>query len=111
MDARTIKRMAEAMRAAAAAAHLEATDVMSGRESVAIVGTGVDVAWSKDALGRDRGGWLVSETYHVVDVATRAERFDTRVLGAFPRDDVFQAARLAVMSVIQRRVEAALSAL
>ena len=109
MNARTIARLASLLRVAAEAAGLDPADVMSGPEAVGIIGTGVDIAWERDALGVGEAGWQVRETCHVVDVMTNAERTETEVAGCFSPEDTFQAARAAVMSVIQRRVEAALS--
>lgn len=110
MDPRTIVRMANLLRVAASAASMDPADVLSGPESVGIVGTGVDVAWAEDALGRGRGGWQVRATYHVADLgAAGPGRTATEVVAAYPAADAFAAVRQAVLAVVQRRVEAALA--
>lgn len=110
MDASNIARMANFLRVAAAAASMDPADVQSGPESVGIVGTGVDVSWSKDALGRGKPGWEVRVTYHVSDLgASGAGRTATDVLAAYGQTENFAAARQAVMSIVQRRIEAALA--
>ena len=109
MDASVIQRMARLLRAAAGAAGLDASDVQAGPSSIGIVGTGVDVTWARNALGRGKDGWQVRVTYHVADVGASRGRMTTEVSASYDPADIFQAARQAVMLVVQKRVEAALS--
>lgn len=101
--------MASFVKVAAGAAGLNPSDIMTGPISVAIIGTGVDLLWVPETNGRGKAGWQVRETYHVVDLASGAERSATDVVASYGAEEFFQAARQAALSVIQRRVEAALS--
>lgn len=109
MDARAMSRMARFVGAAAGAAGLDPADIMAGPGSVGILGTGVDVAWRGDAGGG--GGWELHRTEHMVNVLSGEQRTVTETVGSFAPDSLFQAARAAVLLVIQRRIEVALSSL
>jgi hypothetical protein len=100
--------MATLLGVAAAAAGLDVADVKSGAESAGVVGTGVEVTFRRDAMGRGRPGWTVTETFHALEVGSGTARMVTETVGSFPLDDALAAVRAAVMSIIQRRVEAAL---
>lgn len=113
MDARTITRLALMLRVACNAAGLDPADVKPGPESVGLIGTGVDIAWMPDAHGRERGGWAVRHSYYSVtfsaDLSRQKGDMVTENVGLFPPADLVPAAARAVLAVVQRKIEAALS--
>jgi hypothetical protein len=110
VDAKAIGRMAALFRVAAAAAGLEQADVEAGPESVGLVGTGVDIVFARNAMGRGKEGWQVRVTYHLAELGATTGRMNTEIAGSYEAADIFHAARQAVMLVVQKRVEAALEA-
>jgi hypothetical protein len=100
--------MAALLAIAAEAAGLDPSDVKSGAESAGVVGTGVEIHYRRDAAGPGRPGWTVTETFHALYVGSVSGGMVTETVGSFPVGDVLAAVRAAVMSIVQRRVEAAL---
>lgn len=112
VDARTITRLALMLRVASKAAGLDPADVKPGPDSVGLIGTGVDVVWAPDVHGRGRGGWAVRHSFYSVTFSgdMRQQKGDmvTETVAVFVPDELIQAAARAVMSVVQRNIEAAL---
>ena len=115
MNTRTITRLALMLRVASKAAGFDPAHVKSGPDSVGLIGTGVDVVWAPDAYGRGRGGWAVRHAFFSVSFSgdmrkqKSAGEMVTETVAVFVPDELLQAAARAVMSVVQRNVEAALA--
>lgn len=110
MDPRQLDRLAALLRAGAPAAGVDPSAVEMGRLGVVISGTGVDVEWRVDARGRGLPGWVVTETFHELNLVTNEGRMVTEAVVAGEDGDEYEIAARALLQVARRKVEFAMEA-
>jgi hypothetical protein len=84
-------------------------EIISGQEAITLAGTGVEIRWSPSLLSQDRPGWIISETYAVIDIDSGEPRETSEVVSALPAEDIFAVTEEAIIAIVRRRLESALS--
>lgn len=110
MDPRQLERLAGLIRAGAPAVGVEQSAVEVGRLGVVISGTGIDVEWRRDARGRGMPGWVVTETFHELNLLTEESGMVTEAVVAGEDGDEFEIACRALLQVSRRKIEFAMEA-
>jgi hypothetical protein len=103
-DPTTFRRLGSALAAAVAAVGIETGRIKAIGSGVAeITGSGVSVFWSSDSLGGEPA-WLVRETWTVDGVQSSG------TVATVPEGEPERAAKCAVLVVVERLLDAAISA-
>lgn len=107
MDYVLFYRLVDFMKAGATSLGLPSGSVSGDTGMIVVEDTGISIVWQKDVPGKG-SAWEIRETYHATDLVTGASRNVVRAIGHVGAQDIYAAAKTALLAVAERGIDSAM---
>ena len=88
---------------------IDSQNVIVGSNGIVILGTGLMMQWSQNAMGKNKPGWIILQEYHSFNILTHEGEIREKTIGKFSSEDAFFAVKASIHELVDQQLNICLS--